>query len=79
VIMSGQWRSRRQRVPRSRVKSRRSGTDASWESELWDEPTQAAVDQIMACTNALFDMVLRLAEAIDELRDAPDVKGDIDG
>jgi hypothetical protein len=35
--------------------------------------TQVAVDTVMNYTNALVEMVLRLAEAIDELRDAPDV------
>jgi len=35
--------------------------------------TQNAVDYVMSYSNALFEMVLRLAEAIDELRDAPDV------
>lgn len=49
------------------------------ESEDWSRATQAAVDQIMACTNALFDMVLRLAETIDELRDSTDIEGDVNG
>jgi hypothetical protein len=44
------------------------------ESESWSHTTQAAVEQVMAYVNAVFDMVLRLAEAVDELRDALDVQ-----
>jgi hypothetical protein len=44
-------------------------------SDDWSDVTQAAVDQVMARTNAVFDTVLRLAEAVDELRDASDVEG----
>jgi hypothetical protein len=43
------------------------------DSEAFDPSLQAAVDQILSFTNVLVDMVLRLAEAVDELRDAPDV------
>jgi hypothetical protein len=43
------------------------------DSEAFDPPLQAAVDQLLTFSNVLVDMVLRLAEAIDELRDTPDV------
>jgi hypothetical protein len=42
-------------------------------SDDWPYATQVAVDELMARINALLDMALRLAEAVDELRDAPDV------
>jgi hypothetical protein len=45
-------------------------------SESWNAATQAAVDQIMVYTSTLLEMVLRLAEAIDELRDTVDIEGD---
>ena len=41
--------------------------------ETWDDMTQNAVDYAMSYMNALYEMVLRLAEAVDELRDATDV------
>lgn len=47
-------------------------------SDDWPQSTQASVDTVMAGVNALLDMVLRLAEAIDELRDTLDMEGDID-
>ena len=43
------------------------------ESEAFDPTLQGAVEQLLTFSNVLLDMVLRLAEAIDELRDAPDV------
>jgi hypothetical protein len=42
-------------------------------SEDWTDSTYYAVSAVMPFANALMEMVLRLAEAIDELRDAPDV------
>jgi hypothetical protein len=39
----------------------------------WSDDTQDAVDVVMPYANILMEMILRLAEAIDELRDAPDV------
>lgn len=45
----------------------------------WDENTQAAVNSVMSASNALFEMVIRLAESIDELRDALDIQGNEDG
>jgi hypothetical protein len=48
---------------------------SGWEftSDDWPQSTQDAVDAVMSCVNALLDMAVRLAEAVDELRDAPDV------
>lgn len=43
------------------------------DSESWTDSTQAAVDAVMNCANTVAEIVLRLAEAVDELRDAPDV------
>ena len=40
MITSGSSRSRRQRVPRSRMKSRRSGTGASWAGRSSATPTE---------------------------------------
>jgi hypothetical protein len=45
----------------------------TFDCDDWPQTTQLAVDAVMDCANALLDMVLRLAEAVDELRDAPDV------
>ncbi len=47
-------------------------------SDDWSAHTQAAVSSVMSYTNAVFEMVLRLAEAIDELRDTLDIEGDED-
>jgi hypothetical protein len=48
-------------------------------SDDWSGTTQAAVDIVMTYTNALMEMVLRLAEAIDVLRDSMDIEGDQNG
>jgi hypothetical protein len=47
-------------------------------SDDWSDHMQAAVSSVMTYTNAVFEMVLRLAEAIDELRDTLDVQGNKD-
>lgn len=42
-------------------------------SDDWTDSTYYAVDAVMPFVNTLMEMILRLAEAIDELRDAQDV------